>query len=38
MKRYHPDKHGMLQNAELREKINDICRITNLIYEKLVNY
>ena len=36
MKRYHPDKHGLLkENLTLIEEINGICMIANRMYEVL---
>jgi hypothetical protein len=36
MRRYHPDKHQN-QNAEFIAEINEICRVTNKIYEAIAS-
>ncbi len=37
MKRYHPDKHGIMVEGIQKELINEICRVTNLIYDRLID-
>jgi DnaJ-class molecular chaperone len=36
MRRYHPDKHSQHSNNEaFMNEINEICRITNKIFEAI---